>query len=282
MASSNTGAEYWGGEGGRRWLAGEALTARVVAAFGADALKAAAPQPRESALDVGCGTGMTAIELARAVGADGHVVGVDLSADLLAEARRRAAAAGARNLDFVEADAGSHPLGENRFDLLFSRFGVMFFADPTAAFANLRRAMRPGGRLVFVCWTRFKDNPWALVAYAAAAQHLPPLPPLGPEDPGPFAFGDPERVRRILGGSRWNEVRLDPIEHPVALATGGGLDEALSFCGSGSPVSRLLADAPEEGKARALAAVRAALAPYEMADGRVELPGRCWLVTARA
>jgi SAM-dependent methyltransferase len=282
MTSSNTGTEFWSGEGGRRWLKGEAFTARAVAAFGADALRAAAPQPRERALDVGCGTGATTIELARAVGGDGHVVGIDVSADLLVEARRRAAAVGARNLSFVEADAASHELGENRFDLLYSRFGVMFFADPTAAFANLRRAMRSDGRLAFVCWTPFKENPWALVAYAAAAQHLPALPPLGPEDPGPYSFGDPDRVRRILGGSGWNEIRLELVEHPIALAAGGGVEEALSFCGSASPVSRLLADAPEAGKTQALAAVRAALAPYETADGRIELLGRCWLVTARA
>jgi SAM-dependent methyltransferase len=282
MAISNTGAAFWSGEGGRRWLAGEVFTARAVAAFGEAAFAAAAPRAGESVLDIGCGTGATTLQLGAAVGGDGAALGVDVSPDLLAKARSTAAAAGAKNVSFVEADAETDELGRSGFDVLYSRFGVMFFADPTAAFARMRAAMKPGGRLAFACWTRFKDNPWGLVPYAAAASHVPPMPPLGPEDPGPYSFGDPDRVRRILDGSGWKAVELSMIERPIALALGGGIEEALSFCGSASPVSRLLADAPEDAKARAREAIRAALAPYVGPNGRVELPGRCWLVTGHA
>src|SRR5688500_8277765 len=240
MTANNTGATFWSGEGGR-WLAGEAFTARAVGHFGEATLAAAAPRAGEHVVDVGCGTGVTTLRLGATVGASGAAIGVDVSPDLLAAARERAATEGAKNVSFVEADAETQDLGREKFDLLYSRFGVMFFADPTAAFTRMRAAMKPGGRLAFVCWTRFKDNPWGLVPFAAAAPHVPPMPPLGPEDPGPYSFGDPDRVRRILDGSGWKEVELSMIEQPIALAIEGGVEEAVLFCGSASPVSRLLA-----------------------------------------
>jgi SAM-dependent methyltransferase len=282
MTSSNTGAAFWSGEGGRRWLAGEAFTARAVGHFGDAALAAAAPRSGERIVDIGCGTGVTTLQLGRAVGASGAAVGIDVSPDLLAVARERAAASDAKNVSFVDADAETQDLGREKFDLVYSRFGVMFFADPTAAFARMRTATKRDGRLAFVCWARFKDNPWGLVPFAAAAPHLPPMPPLGPEDPGPYSFGDPDRVRRILDGSGWTQVELSLVERPIALAVAGGVEEAASFCGSASPVSRLLANAPEAARERAVEAIRAALAPHAAPYGRVELPGRCWLVTARA
>src|SRR5918997_3951556 len=170
---SNDQIEFWAGAGGRRWLDAEAFTARTVGPFGAAAMRAAAPQSGESVLDVGCGGGSTTIELAEAVGPGGTVVGIDVSPPLLDAARARAAPAGHTTVSFIEADAQTHDLGVGRFDLVFSRFGVMFFEDPVEAFRRLRGAAKPGGRLAFACWRSFKENPWGLIPFMAAVPHLP-------------------------------------------------------------------------------------------------------------
>lgn len=273
---------YWSGEGGRRWLAGEIYFERAIAQFGAAALAAAAPRQGEQVLDVGCGTGGTTLDLARAVGPTGAVVGVDVSPLLADAARQRTAASGLRHARIVEANAQNHPFAPGQFDLVFSRFGVMFFHDPVPAFVNIRRAARRGARMVFLCWRRLADNPWAAMPLAAARPHLPPLPPPGPEDPGPFSFGDPDRVRRILGAAGWDDVSLESIEGRVALASAGGLDEALRVLSFAGPTARAMLPASEQQRERATAAIREALAPQVGPGGDVRLSGSCWLVRARA
>lgn len=277
---SNDQIEFWTGEGGRRWLAAEALAERTVGPFGAAAMAEAAPQPGETVLDVGCGSGATTVELAQAVGPGGSVVGLDVSPPLLEAARARAAAAELATVSFIEADAQAQDVASARFDLVFSRFGVMFFDDPIAAFRRLRAAATPGGRLAFVCWRSIKENPWSFIPFMAAVPHLPPIPRPGPDDPGPYAFGDPDRVRRILGGSGWREATLEPVEHVVAL--GGGLDEAVRFTQALGPAARVLASLAEPDRQRPVEAIRAALAAHLTPEGRVELGGACWVVTARA
>src|SRR5262249_6517301 len=149
----------------------------------------------ERVLDVGCGTGQTSIELARRAGPGGAVTGIDISAPMLARARARAADAGARTVTFLDADAQTHRFDPASLDVCFSRFGIMFFAAPDAAFANLRSALRPAGRLAFVCWQSMRDNPWMLVPLMAAAAHITLPPPPAPDAPGPFSFADADRVR---------------------------------------------------------------------------------------
>src|SRR5689334_8579890 len=158
---------------------------RQLAPLGRRALAALAPRPGESVLDIGCGGGDTALDLARAVAPDGTVVGIDLSAAVLAFAQR--AARGNERIRFVQADAQVFPFEPASFDATFSRFGVMFFADPTAAFINIRRSLRPNGRLAFVCW----ENQLDILPLRAASAHLPPQPAHDPNAPGPFAFADP-------------------------------------------------------------------------------------------
>src|SRR5262249_38336345 len=148
-------------------------------------------------LDVGCGCGDSTVDLARRVAPDGTVVGMDISAVMLERARQTAREQGV-NARFEHADAQTHAFAPASFDVLFSRFGVMFFADPTAAFANLRSALRPGGKLAFVCWQSLAENPWMLVPLGAAFQIIPPPPMPAPDAPGPFAFADQSRVRSIL------------------------------------------------------------------------------------
>jgi SAM-dependent methyltransferase len=269
---------YWSGEGGEMWLQREARIDTAVGALGAQAIAAAAPAAGETVLDVGCGTGSTTRVLARAVAPSGTVLGLDLSAAMAAEAARRAAAEGLGNLRFVAADASSFSFEPASFDLLFSRFGVMFFGDPPAAFAHLRGALKRGGRITFLCWRPFKENAWAFVPFMAAAPLVPPLPRPGPEDPGPFAFGDPDRVRRILAAAGFGDVRIDPVDAPMPLSD-NGLDAAVVQAIGVGPLARLLRGATPELQARASDAVRTALAPH-LVDGVVSLPAAGWIVKA--
>ncbi|MCF8533223.1 MAG: class I SAM-dependent methyltransferase [Reyranella sp.] len=268
-------AAYWKGRGGEGWLASYERIARTVGSFGKAALEAAAPAPGEQVLDIGCGTGGTTAELARAVGPTGHVLGVDIS-DVLVEAAR---AERVDNATFVVGDAATHPLKPAGYDLVFSRFGVMFFAEPDVAFRNFQRALKPDGRLVFVCWRTPQENPWGMVPVRAAAPHLPPMPRPGPEDPGQFAFGDRARVERILAAAGFGTPSFEPLDQPIWM--GGSVAEVLDNAGRFGPLARAFADATPAQIEKAKEAIAEALKPHESADG-VVLPGACWLVRAAA
>jgi len=167
--------------------------------------------PGQKVVDLGCGSGTTTLELAARVGPGGEVAGVDISAEMLARGRERAARAGTGNIEFVHADVQVHDLGEARFDAAYLRFGVMFFADPAAAFANVRRALRPGAALSFVCWQSVFDNEWMLIPGAAVASVTGSLPPMpGPGEPGPFSLADPGRVRAVLEAAGFGSVAVEP------------------------------------------------------------------------
>jgi SAM-dependent methyltransferase len=270
---------YWSGPGGDSWLQREARIDASIALLGQRALTAAAAKPHERVLDIGCGTGPTTRALARAVAPHGSVLGLDLSAPMTAEAARRVSAEGLDNVRFVVGDASTHPLPPSSFDLMFSRFGVMFFGDPPAAFAHLRHALKPAGRLCFLCWRPFKENLWAWVPFMAAAPFLPPLPRPGPDEPGPFAFGDPERVRRILSAAGFSAIAIEPVDEAIPLSDNGGLEDAVSQALLLGPLARALADAAPDIHEKAVEAVRAALAPL-MTGGTIHLPAACWLVRA--
>ncbi len=270
---------YWSGAGGETWLKGAVRTEAALAPLGDRAIAAAEVRPGERIIDIGCGTGPTTLALARAASPDGSVLGCDLSPLLTDEARRRALLAGATNLRFVAGDASTHAFESGVADLLFSRFGVMFFGDPAAAFQHLRGALKPGGRLVFLVWRPFKDNGWAFVPFAAAGPLLPQMPRPSPDEPGPFSFGDPQRPRALLTQAGFADITIDPLDATVALSR-GGLDEAVASAVELGPLRRLLAEVTEEVRARAADAVRAALAKHLTQDG-VFLPAACWLIRAR-
>lgn len=265
--------DYWNGRAGETWAALQDLLDRQIRPLGERAIAALSPAPGEAVLDIGCGCGDTSLALAAAVGPAGRVLGVDISRPMLDVARSRAAAGGA-NIAFAERDAAA--LWEPGFDAIFSRFGVMFFADPTTAFRNLRGALRPGGRLAFVCWRPLAENPWMEVPVAAAARHLPPLPPMDPEAPGPFAFARRERVERMLEDAGWREVKLTPFDLPIG---GYPLADAVRLALRVGPLGMALAQAPE-AKERVKEAVREALAASDTEAG-VRLPSATWVVTAR-
>ena len=268
-------AAYWNGPGGKGWLASIERIERGIGDFGTAALVAANARPGEKVIDVGCGTGGTTQALAQAVGPTGHVLGVDVSETLIGAARAQRVA----NATFVVGDAAQHPFAPAGYDLVFSRFGVMFFGDPVAAFRNLQQALKPTGRLAFVCWRTPQENPWGLVPVRAAAPHLPPLPRPGPEEPGQYSFGDPARVERILKESGFGAVTLERLDVPIWM--GADVAEVVANAGRFGPLARAFAEATPEQADKARAAIAEAIAPHQGAAG-VVMPGACWLVTARA
>ena len=269
--------EYWDGAGGRHWASDADRYDSINARFGERLLDAVAPAPGERILEVGCGNGGVALELARRVGPTGAVVGVDLSGPMLAVGRRRAEEAGLPNATFEQADAQTHAFEAGAFDAVTSRFGVMFFDDPVAAFANLHRAVRPGGRLAVLCWQDLTRNEWFLVPVGTALSYVPMPEPGPPGSPGPFAFGDPERLSGVLRDAGWADVALDDVEETMRM--GDSVDDTLAFVQRTEMATTLMKDVPEETVAAAWAAVRESLGPYEGADG-VVLHGRAWLATA--
>jgi hypothetical protein len=179
----------------------------------------------------------------------------------------------------MQADATTYAFSPGSFDLLFSRFGVMFFAEPARSFANLRRALRPGGRLAFACWRAPRENPWMMLPLQAAYAHVPRLPQLGPEDPGPFSFADPARVERILGEAGFTAIALQPFDLALDLATGKGLDAAVNAALEIGATSRAIDGQPPAVLAAVAQSIRKALAPLQQ-GGAVPLAGAVWLVTA--
>ena len=269
---------YWNGPGGQRWLARQRLQDALLAPVSELLMERAAARPGEFVLDIGCGGGTTSISLAQQVAPGGHVLGVDVSVPLLERARTLVPPGLA--VEFVEGDATVYPFEPGRADLLFSRFGVMFFAEPTRSFANMRAALCPGGRVTFACWRTPHENPWLMLPLQEAYRHVPRLPEAGPEDPGLFSFSSGQRVRAILESARLGAVHLEPLDLSFDLADGHGLDRAVETALGMGPASRALEDQPQELRVAAAESIRGALARYQQGE-RVLLPGAIWIVTAR-
>jgi SAM-dependent methyltransferase len=275
-------AERWNsGEDLAHWLGHQARYDRMNEPFAALLLAAAGLRPGRHVLDVGCGCGATTLAAARVI-APGQAVGLDLSGPMLARARAAAEAAGLPNAVFQQGDAQVHPLEAARFDAVISRFGTMFFGDPVAAFANIRSAIRPGGRLAFVCWQPLAAQQWLLVPGAALAEHVPPPAGFGSGDgPGMFAFSDPDRPREILAAAGWRDIEITAEHASILVGGGGSVEDAVEFMRTGSMGRMMLAGADAGTFDRAIASVRAALAPYADAEG-VRLGAGVWLVQAAA
>jgi len=267
-------AERWGGAGGRHWIEHEASYDRQLAPFGAALLAGAALAAHDRVLDVGCGAGTTA-RAAAAVASS--VLGIDLSPLLVERARTRAQ--GAPNVEFRVADAQTAALPPT-FDVIVSRFGVMFFEDPRAAFGNLRRALAPGGgRLAAVCWRGLEHNDWMRVPAEALARVTPVGDLAAPGQPGPFSLADADRLRSVLTDSGWEAVTLDALDCPVLLGAGGSLDDVVAVIRGGTLGRAALGGVPADVEQRALDEVRDAMARFVTPEG-VALPGAAWLVRA--
>jgi SAM-dependent methyltransferase len=270
---------YWNGPNGQRWTDRQAEQDVLLAPVSKALIERAAAKPGDRILDVGCGCGSTSIALARQVAPSGFVLGIDISGPMLARARELAPKGAP--VDFALADATVYPFDPGSFDLLVSRFGVMFFAEPAVSFANLRRALRPAGRVAFACWREPRENPWMMSPLQAIYQHVPKLPPQGPEDPGPFAFASEERVNRILGEAGYKRIEMEPVALSFDIAIGRGLDAAVQAAMQIGPGSRALDGHPPETRAAAAKSVREMLTPY-LRGQSVALPGSIWIVTAGA
>jgi SAM-dependent methyltransferase len=271
--------EYWNGQVGEEWARQADLMDRMLHPLTQPAFDLLALQPGERVLDIGCGAGATTLQAANYVG-DGAAVGADISQPLLALAQQRARASGA-NASFVEADVATSPIPGAPFDAAFSRFGVMFFDDPVQGFGKIRAALRPGGRIVFICWRSFAENGWSYAPLAALTHMLKePLQPAEPGAPGPFQLQDPDKITSVLNASGWRDVSLRPWDGDVLVGGGGDSRAAAAFLLKIGPCARAIKDQhldPAEAQ-RTLAAF---LAKHETSAG-VPLPAACWIVRAEA
>lgn len=269
-------AALWNEASGRTWVEMQQVLDGMLAPFEAPLIDAAFPGPGGRVLDVGCGAGATTLAMAKRLGTAGRCVGVDISGPLLAAAESRAAAARMSAATFVQADAQTHAFEPGSFDAMISRFGVMFFDDPQAAFDNLRRAMRIGAKLAFVAWRSPAENPFMTTAKRAAEPLLPTLPAPDPNAPGQFAFADDSRIRHILASAGWSEVSVDRLD-----AEGTASEpELLAYVTKLGPVGLALKemnDAPL--RTRVIEVVQAAFRPY-IKKGIARFEMATWLVTA--
>lgn len=272
---------YWNDRAAVTWTTFQERLDALFEPLTALALDAAAPAPGEQIIDVGCGCGATVLALADRVGANGQVLGLDISEPMAARARERITAAGLTNARVTVSDAAVHAFPRENADLLFSRFGVMFFADPVAAFANLRRALRQDGRLLCAAWRPLTDNPWFTVPLHAAQAMLPPQPPADPNAPGPFALANPDRTLGIFADAGWHDVILTRHDVPMHFAAAGQIEQATEFATRVGALARMLADVDPAIHARVRQAVADALNAYDGPAG-INLSGSIWLISARA
>ena len=267
--------EYWNGPVGERWASLQESIDLHLAEITEELVRFAAPRSGERVLDVGCGCGTTTLLLAMRTGPDGATAGIDISVPMLNVARARAVAQNA-DIAFIEADASDYAF-QPVFDLVFSRFGIMFFADPVAAFANLRSALAPGGRLVFVCWRNFEENRWAWEPMQAALPLLPPQEPGDPFAPGPFALADDARLRRILEAAGFTTIGVEPFDASANM--GATVEEAAAEALNVGPLARAATGLDEAVREKIRRVVEGVYARYRTPSG-VQPPAACWLVRA--
>lgn len=273
--------QYWNSAATQPWSKQHEPIDRLFAGLTQTVLGIAAPQPGERVIDIGCGSGTTVLELAVRVGPSGYVLGADISKQSVEKARQRIADAGIRQADATLSDVSTHTFAPNSFDLAFSRFGVMFFSDPIATFANLHSAMKPSGRLALAVFRTQQENGWQAAPVAAVRHLLPLTTPPGPEEPGQFSWADPTRVHRILEAAGFKEITLTPSDPAMLLAGPKGAAEAADFAMQVGPVVRATLNASEEQRE----AVRSSLASFfqdQEGPQGIVLPGAIWIVTAQA
>ena len=276
-ADNSAQAEYWNASAGPKWRDHQEHQDQVLRPVSDRLIAVAGPKPGDRVIDIGCGCGATTIEFGACVSPGGQVLGLDISEPMLGRARERAP----RNLPirFERADATVYDFEPNGADLVASRFGIMFFADPARSFANLRKALKVGGRLAFACWREARQNPFFILPLREAGKHAPPLPETDPTAPGPFAFANEARVRRILSEAGFAGIALEPHDLELDIATGRGLDTALRAAMTLGPTSRMLDGQSEAVRAAATADIRKALAAHARGDS-VPLGAAIWIVTA--
>ena len=273
MTANEDQIKFWNEKAGQNWTVLQERMDANLADIGDAVLAFAGAKPGEVVLDVCCGTGATTLALARA---GAKVTGLDISKPMLDLARSRAIQAGL-DISFIEADASAYAF-QPEFDLIFSRFGVMFFDDPIGAFANLHKALKPGGRLAFVCWRTAPENLWASTPLAAARPFLPEQPAPDPNAPGPFAFADPQRVLSILTDVGFHHVETSKYDGVMRMGRDSAAIAAQTL--QIGPLSRAVGEADEATREKIVEAVRGAMEKFRTPDGEIAPPTACWLVSA--
>jgi ubiquinone/menaquinone biosynthesis C-methylase UbiE len=277
MSVNQAQIDFWNGPTGQKWAKHQTDMDRNLADIGLAALALANAQPGERVLEIGSGNGSLSLALAETVGPKGDVLGVDVSQPMLAIARARIQAP---NIRFIEADAAVYPFQPDR-DLIFSRFGVMFFAEPAAAFANIHKAAAQGARLAFVSWRKVEENEWAIMPYLAAKPFLPDQPPVDPHAPGPFAFADKDRTRAILAEAGFRDIAIEPFNGHMRLGHSAE-QAAIQLTSLMGPTSRALRDVDDETRAKARDAIAKKMASFQGSAPEIAPGTACWLVTAKA
>jgi SAM-dependent methyltransferase len=276
-AANTARSEAWNGETGQHWVEFRDRREAQLRNFSPHLFAAAGISTDEQVLDVGCGCGGTTLQAAHQA-ADGMVLGVDLSAPMLAEARRRAADEGIANVVFEQADAQVHPFALGGFDVVLSRFGVMFFADPSTAFANIARGLRPGGRLAFLCWQEADANEYFTLPRRAISPYLDLPERATAGEPGPFSLADPAGVRSLLTGAGFGAVEITAVAEPTWI--GADVEDAVKYQLS-TPTNRAaFGGVDQHARDLAVAALHDALLSHATSRG-VELGTAAWLVTAQ-
>ena len=270
-------AALWNDGSGKAWVDLQPILDEVLAPFERLLVDAGDPGEGDNVLDVGCGAGATTLAMARRIGNSGRCVGLDISEPLVALATARAQAEGTANAEFVAADAQTYSFEPGRFDAIVSRFGVMFFDDPVAAFANIRRAARPGGRLAFVAWRSPAENDFMTAAARAATPFLPPAPPPDPNAPGQFAFADGVKVRRILEASGWSSIEIQRADVSCRISEANLMTYATRL----GPVGAALREVDRATAERIMASLPPAFERF-LEGGTARFNAACWLVKALA
>jgi SAM-dependent methyltransferase len=275
-------SDYWNDHAGEKWVQAETMLDAQLKPLGERAIDAIRLAPGMRVLDIGCGCGDTTLEVAKRIGPDGHAVGIDISRPMLERAAERARSESLSNARFVLADATTFTSDlDGEFDAALSRFGVMFFADPVAAFTNIRAQLTKRGRLSFVCWQSADKNPWLFVPTLAASEHIEIPRPADPYAPGPLAFADADRTRKILGDAGFSNIAFESIELELGVGGGGSPEETAEFLINLGPVARVLKANPDVDRRPIVDAIRKSIAPYDKGNG-VRMGSAAWLVTATA
>ena len=276
--------EFWNGDTGRNWVAYDALMEAMLQPIGETVMDAFRFEPHARALDIGCGCGHPTLSLATRIGSGGSVIGVDISAPMLSVARELTVEKAPERapINFLEVDAQVHPFEPESFEHVFSRFGVMFFEEPVAAFRNIHHALTASGTLAFCCWQSRTVNPFMTVPAQAALELLPAPPEMPPHAPGPFAFAEPDYVHSILSRSGFSDISIMPLSHDLVFGAGLSLSEIVEHLVKIGPIAQMVREAPDALQQPVRDRVASALTPFFTATGGVNLEGQFWQVTANA